>query len=67
MSRVKSQAAWALANYFESAGETLSSTYASTFIPILINLISPGSISIVIEQALTALSSIAEASKQHFA
>jgi hypothetical protein len=63
--RVQAHACAALTNFLEGTSENIASQYIAAMMQKLCNLISVG-ISIIKENAVTALASLAEASKEHF-
>ena len=64
--RVQAHACAALTNFFEGTPENVAANYIQACMPKLCQLIQVG-ISIIKENAVTALASLAEAAKQHFA
>jgi hypothetical protein len=63
--RVQAHACAALTNFFEGTSEDIAVNYIENTLPKLSNLMSNG-ISIIKENAVTALASLAEAAKNHF-
>jgi hypothetical protein len=63
--RVQAHACAALTNFFEGTSEEISQQYIAATIPKLSNLIQNG-ISIIKENAVTALASLAESAKESF-
>jgi hypothetical protein len=63
--RVQAHACAALTNFFEGTSEEISSQYIAATIPKLSQLIQNG-ISIIKENAVTALASLAESAKEGF-
>lgn len=55
-----------ITNFMEGTVHTLAVRYCPLLLPEVIGIIQPGTSSIVIEHALTALATIAESSKEHF-
>lgn len=63
--RVQAHAAAALTNFFEGCSEEIVVNYIQAIMPKLCELIQNG-ISIIKENAVTALASLAEAAKENF-
>ena len=63
--RVQAHACAALTNFFEGTSDSIAANYIQATMPKLSELIQNG-ISIIKENAVTALASLAEAAKAHF-
>lgn len=67
VSRVKAAAADSLSKFMENCGNTLASSLVSKVMPSVVEVVSTPNCSLVLEYALSALTSISESSKEAFA